>query len=85
MVTTVMTQSGRVKTLRFGIDSPNANKAAYERWTNEFEVALEKLCEKFDVQMDLIDWTIDQLESLAVPPKRFARALVIETIKKYNL
>lgn len=85
MVSVVMNQNGKSKVLRLGIDSPKANKAAYEQWIDKFEIELERLCDKFDVQMDLIEWTIDQLESLAIPPKRFARSLVIETIKKYNL
>lgn len=85
MVSCVRTRSGEIAVVRTGYDDPKADKSAYERWISEVETELERLCEKFEIEIDLVGWCIDEIESISMPPKKYAKFLVARTRQRYHL
>ena len=85
MVSCVRTRNGEIVDVRTGYDDPKADKTAYERWISEVEAELERLCEKLEIEIDLVGWSIDEIESISMPPKKYAKFLVARTRQRYHL
>lgn len=85
MVSYVRTCSGNITVVRTGYDDPKADKLAYERWISEVEDELERLCAKLEIELDLVGWCIDEIESISMPPKKYAKFLVARTKQRYHL
>ena len=85
MVSCVRTRSGKIAVVRTGYDDPKADKRAYERWISEVEAELERLCTKLEIEIDLVGWSIDEIESISMPPKKYAKFLVSRTKQRYHL
>lgn len=84
MVSYVRTRYG-VDVVRTGYDDPKADKAAYERWISQVEAELERLCAKLEIELDLVGWSIDEIESINMSPKKYAKFLVARTKQRYHL
>lgn len=85
MVSYVRAHDGNIRVVRTGVNSPKADKAAYERWISQVETELERLCTKLEIDLDLVGWSIDEIESISMPPKKYAKFLVSRAKQRYHL